>query len=99
MFLRLLVVTVVLAACARPHAQVRATAPSKPAAPGVEFVRDVQPILAARCQPCHFPGGIMYGKLPFDRGATVRTLGERLFTRIKAADEQRVIREFLSGGD
>jgi hypothetical protein len=61
-----------------------------------DFTTRVQPILAARCQPCHFPGGKMHAKLPFDDPATVRTLGERLFTRIKAPEDQAAIRAFLA---
>ena len=38
----------------------------------------------------------MYDKLPFDRGATIRELGEKVFTRIKDPDEQAVIRKFLA---
>ena len=64
--------------------------------PAVEFARDIQPILEKRCQPCHFPGGKMYARLPFDKPETIHKLGERLFTRIKAEDEQTVIRAFLA---
>jgi hypothetical protein len=63
----------------------------------VEFAKDVRPILEKRCQPCHFPGGRMYEKLPFDRPETMHKLGTRLFTRIKKEDEQAVIRAFLAG--
>jgi hypothetical protein len=38
----------------------------------------------------------MYEKLPFDRAETIRTLGEKLFTRIKAPEEQAAIRAFLT---
>jgi hypothetical protein len=38
----------------------------------------------------------MYAKLPFDQPATVDKLRTKLFTRIKADDEQRVIRAFLT---
>ena len=34
--------------------------------------------------------------LPFDKPETIRDLGERLFTRIKAENEQAVIRAFLA---
>jgi hypothetical protein len=68
------------------------------AAASADFARDVRPILEKRCQPCHFPGGKMYERLPFDRPETIRTLGTRLFTRIKAEDEQAVIRRFLAAG-
>jgi hypothetical protein len=60
------------------------------------FASDIRPILESRCQPCHFQGGQMYEKLPFDRAETVTKLGTKLFTRIKNEDQQRVIREFLS---
>ena len=65
------------------------------AAARVEFAADVQPILERRCQPCHFPGGIMHARLPFDRAATVLQLGERLFTRVEDPEEQARIRAFL----
>jgi len=40
----------------------------------------------------------MYERLPFDRAKTIQDLGPRLFTRIKAENEQAVIRRFLSQG-
>jgi hypothetical protein len=75
-------------------------APSQPAAEpiSVDFATQVRPILESRCQPCHFPGGKMYDRLPFDRAETVHLLGEKLFTRIKAADDQALIRAFLAEG-
>jgi hypothetical protein len=60
----------------------------------IDFDTHVRPILN-RCQPCHFSGGTMYAKLPFDRPETVRKLGEKLFTRIQKEDERKIIREFL----
>jgi len=88
----------------RPSASPRAEAGPEAAAQrldsmhaeAVDFVRDVRPILEARCQPCHFPGGKMYGALPFDRAATVQGLGTKLFTRIKAAEDKAVIERFLA---
>jgi hypothetical protein len=65
-------------------------------AAAVDFARDVRPIMESRCQPCHFTGGKMYERLPFDKPETIRELGERLFTRIKAENEQAVIRQFLA---
>ena len=63
--------------------------------PKPSFDADIKPILQ-RCTPCHFPGGKMYDKLPFDRPETVVKLGERLFTRIKKDDERAKIRQFLA---
>jgi hypothetical protein len=76
---------------------VRAT--SFPTSPGPvrkpDFNTEIKPIFQARCQPCHFQGGQVYEKLPFDKPETIRRLGTRLFTRIKDEKEQRLIREFL----
>ena len=67
--------------------------------PAVDFATQVRPILESRCQPCHFTGGVMYERRPFDRPETIHALGEKLFTRIKDENEQRVIREFLLQGE
>jgi hypothetical protein len=60
-----------------------------------EFETQVRPILENRCSPCHFPGGKMYDRLPFDRPGTIRVLGTALFTRIHDEEERAVIRAFL----
>jgi cytochrome c5 len=60
-----------------------------------DFEKDVKPIFQARCQPCHFEGGQMYDKLPFDKSETITKLGTKLFTRIKDEKERRVIQNFL----
>ena len=60
------------------------------------FASDIRPILESSCQPCHFQGGKMYEKLPFDKPETITKLGTKLFTRIENEDPQRVIRGFLS---
>ena len=74
---------------------------SSKSSPGVttakpDFDKDIKPILQSRCQPCHFQGGKVYDRLPFDRPETIMKLGEKLFTRIKDEKEQRLIREFLA---
>lgn len=60
-----------------------------------DFETEIKPIFQARCQPCHFPGGKVYDKLPFDKPETITRLGTKIFTRIKDEKEQRLIREFL----
>ncbi|MGZ7080953.1 MAG: hypothetical protein ACXVJT_16180 [Thermoanaerobaculia bacterium] len=64
--------------------------------PDSSYATTVRPILERRCQPCHFPGGKMYERLPFDRPETIVKLGTKLFTRIKDEKERDVIRKFLS---
>jgi hypothetical protein len=62
----------------------------------VDFPTQIKPILEARCQPCHFSGGKVYAKMPFDRPETIKTLGTKLFTRIKDENERRLIRDFIA---
>lgn len=73
---------------------------SSPVAPpktqAVDFQSQIRPILEKRCQPCHFTGGKMYAKMPFDRPQTIHTLGEKMFTRIKDPQEQALLRAFLA---
>ena len=61
-----------------------------------DFEKEIKPIFRSRCMPCHFQGGKVYDKLPFDKPDTVTRLGTKLFTRIKDEKEQRLIREFLA---
>jgi len=62
----------------------------------VDFSTQIRPILEAKCQPCHFNGGKVYQRMPFDRPETIKTLGAKLFTRIKDENERRLIRDFLA---
>ena len=71
------------------------TSSSKPDA-RVDFDTQIKPILHSKCMPCHFSGGQMYARLPFDKPDTIRKLGVRLFTRIKEKDDQELIENFLS---
>ncbi len=59
------------------------------------FAGEILPILKARCQPCHFPGGKMHLRLPFDSVATIYEVGDGFFTRIKDPEEQKVFKAFL----
>jgi hypothetical protein len=68
------------------------TQPKQP----VDFEKEIEPILKAKCQPCHFSGGKMYEKRPFDRPETIVALGEKLFTRIHDEKERALIRTFLA---
>ena len=83
---------------APPASSADAVAAPASAAAAADFAHDVRPILEKHCQPCHFEGGKMYERLPFDRAETIQRLGTKLFTRIKAEDEQAVIRRFLAQG-
>jgi|GEM_PF-1202536 len=76
-----------------------ANAPPPPAkSRPVDFDTQIRPILEKRCQPCHFAGGKMYARMPFDEPQTIRILGEKMFTRIKDPKEQALLRAFLVQG-
>lgn len=63
--------------------------------PDARFAAEIRPLLEERCAPCHFAGGKMYERLPFDRPETIQSLGDELLTRIKADDERELILAFL----
>lgn len=84
-------------ACQVGNSQVRDT-PIKTPLPPIkkpDFDTEIKPIFQGRCQPCHFQGGQVYGKMPFDKAETITRLGTKLFTRIKDEKERALIREFL----
>ena len=62
----------------------------------IDFDTQIKPIFESKCMPCHFSGGKMYDRLPFDKAATIRKLGPRLFTRIKEANDRKLIEDFLA---
>jgi len=64
----------------------------------VDFDTQLKPIFKSRCMPCHFGGGQMYDRLPFDRPETIRKLGTKLFTRIKEENDRQLIEAFLNQG-
>lgn len=63
--------------------------------PSSGFEAEVRPILESRCRPCHFEGGKVYDRYPFDRPETTRLLGAKLFTRIRDEQERTTIERFL----
>lgn len=62
----------------------------------IDFATQIKPLLDPKCQPCHFNGGKVYATMPFDRPETIKTLGTRLFTRIKDEKQRQIIRDFLA---
>ena len=62
----------------------------------VDFDTQVKPIFQSKCMPCHFSGGQMYDRLPFDKPATIKKLGFKVFTRIKEENDRRLIEDFLT---
>jgi hypothetical protein len=62
----------------------------------VDFESQLKPIFQSKCMPCHFSGGKVYDRMPFDKPETIRKLGTKLFTRIKDEHDRQLINEFLA---
>ena len=102
-----LLLTSLLPGCASERAGRQPAAPASEAAaaPGpkptpapepIDFATRVRPLLEEKCSPCHFPGGRMYDRMPFDREETIRTLGESMLSRLRDPVDQDLLRTFLA---
>jgi hypothetical protein len=84
---------------AAADASAPAPAPVAATGPGttgrVDFEAQVLPLLQQKCSPCHFQGGRMYGRLPFDQEGTIRVLGTQMFSRLRDPLDQELIRTWL----
>lgn len=77
-----------------PTESALAAAPSQ-TLDSISFSAQIQPILQQKCNPCHFPGGKMYEKMPFDQARTILEHPEGMLRRIKEGEEGRLMRAFL----
>ena len=75
----------------------RSDAPIAQDKQSVTFKDSIAPLLKANCTPCHFKGGKVYDRLPFERYETVRSLGKKLNTRLKDEKAEMVIRWIEQG--
>ena len=60
----------------------------------IHFASHVQPILVKNCSPCHFTGGKMYKRMPFDKDTTIINHQAGILKRIKG-EENTLIRSFV----
>jgi hypothetical protein len=60
------------------------------------FSRQIQPILVKNCSPCHFPGGKMYEKMPFDKDTTLINHSTGILRRIKNEEENTMLKNFVA---
>ncbi|HEY6503317.1 MAG TPA: hypothetical protein VIZ28_05025 [Chitinophagaceae bacterium] len=61
----------------------------------IDFEKQVLPVMVKNCSPCHFTGGKMYERLPFDKDTTIINHGERILNRIKKDDENTLLKAFF----
>ena len=60
----------------------------------INFVSQIQPILVKNCSPCHFTGGKMYERMPFDKDTTIINHEKGILKRIKG-DENVLLKTFI----
>jgi hypothetical protein len=64
--------------------------------PKSPFESSIRPVLAARCAPCHEPGGKMYERLPFDDPKTISSNADGIRKRLKGEDREALERWLAS---
>jgi hypothetical protein len=60
----------------------------------IHFTSQIQPILVKNCSPCHFTGGKMYERMPFDKDTTIINHEAGILRRIKG-EENLIIKTFI----
>ena len=60
----------------------------------IDFTTQIKPILVKNCSPCHFTGGKMYEKMPFDKDTTIINHETGILKRIKG-DENVLLKTFI----
>ena len=60
----------------------------------IHFTSQIQPILVKHCSPCHFPGGKMYERMPFNKDTTIINHEAGILRRIKG-EENLIIKTFI----
>ena len=60
----------------------------------IHFTSQIQPILVKNCSPCHFTGGKMYERMPFDKDTTIINHQAGILKRVKG-EENTLIRSFI----
>ena len=61
----------------------------------VNFKTQLVPVFQKNCSPCHFSGGKMYEKMPFDSSQTILLHGTGILKRIKDEKENALLRQYL----
>src|SRR6187549_3693288 len=60
----------------------------------IYFTSQIQPILVKNCSPCHFTGGKMYERMPFDKDTTMINHQAGILKRVKG-EENTLMRSFI----
>ena len=102
-FLIILSSTILVQTCIIPNTNNKPLAENKPLQKAEEkidpiaigFEKQVKPIFIKNCSPCHFTGGKMYDKLPFDKDTTILNHHEVILKRIENEEENKLLKSFV----
>jgi hypothetical protein len=61
----------------------------------IDYQTQIQPILEKNCSSCHFPGGKMYQRMPFDKGETIVGHEAGILKRIKQEKDVALIKQYI----
>ncbi len=60
-----------------------------------DFKTVIKPILQKNCSPCHFPGGKMYAKMPFDKAETIVNHQVGALKRFNDINQKELLKQFI----
>lgn len=61
----------------------------------INYSTEVMPLLQKKCSPCHFTGGKMYAKMPFDNSTTILNHEAGVLKRVNDQPDAALIKEFI----
>lgn len=64
--------------------------------PLLNFKKEIEPIFINRCSPCHFSGGTMYSRMPFDKDTTILKHSRGILKRIKDEKDNKLLEAFIN---
>lgn len=62
----------------------------------INYKTQLQPVFQKNCSPCHFSGGKLYARLPFDNGATIVDHLTGVLKRIKEEEAIKLIKQYAA---
>ncbi len=60
-----------------------------------DFKSVILPLLQKNCSPCHFPGGKMYEKMPFDKAEIIVSHEVGALKRFSDKNEKELLKQFI----
>lgn len=61
----------------------------------IAFKKEVMPLLQSKCSPCHFEGGKMYERMPFDKATTLSTHAAGILRRLNDANDKQLVEKYI----